>query len=107
MYTATIPFLLALIAKHPHSTPIVHIEGIMGSGKSTLINYIDENLSHQNISHQIIHEPTEIWTRLNWTTLESRQQSQVFILYHMNHLLLQALQNCSKFLMFLRTLKTF
>jgi thymidylate kinase len=93
MYTAIIPFLLALIAKHPHSTPIVHIEGIMGSGKSTLINYIDENLSHQNINHQIIHEPTEIWTRLNWTTLESRQQSQVFILYHMNHLLLQALQN--------------
>lgn len=91
VYAPVIPLLLTLIAKHPDSTPIVYIEGIMGSGKSTLINYIDRNLSKRNITHQIIHEPTEIWTRLNWTTLESRQQSQMFILYHMNHLLLQAL----------------
>lgn len=91
MYTPILPFLLTLIAKHEHSIPVVYIEGIMGSGKSTLVNYIDENLS-QNISHQIIREPTEIWTCLNWTTLESRQQSQLFILYHMNTLLLHALR---------------
>lgn len=90
-----VPFLLGVLTQNSAITPVVHIEGIMGSGKSTLINYIESNLSSSKYNYIIIREPTSTWTHLKWITPEDNQQSQQFILYHMEKMLTEALQNKS------------
>jgi len=82
-----LPFLIGLLS--PTIIPVVYIEGVMGAGKSTLIDYIDMNL--KNVNYIIIREP-ETWINLSWATVEQRQRSQQFILFDMTKMVGLALQ---------------